>query len=459
MDHPPPTAADTSGRPPRPRSDAGATHATLAFPPAPAPWPTPSTDPYGRLVAPAHYTRSRTWTGGLLSVDEEAVRSARRGRERGVSASSAAASPRACVPVSPLDWPALEASSASSSSSGQPPSSSSASSDDEDGKYSLHKSLTVGAASDALAPPPRAHHPRRPRLDDRPWAAAAPLILSTEVATNLAYYSVSVNLVLYLTSLLGANPAEAAAHAHMWTGLSYVAPLAGGALADAWLGRPLTILVAVAVFTVGLATLAAQAFLLAPGVRTGAIIGAGGAPPPPPPRRPRLVHGGHGLHRAGHGRRQTECRRRRRGPVSARARPPHPRLRRRRQSLLLQLVLLCHQCGGAGGVDRHCLRADRGGLGDGVWDPRGRGGCCHPGLRRGLPRPPVPRAPAQGVGPDGSRPRGCRRDSPLHRAHRPPRVPRRGARAPPPPLPPPPPPLRTRPPPTPANCWPWPPYG
>jgi len=122
---------------------------------------------------------------------------------------------------------------------------------------------------------------RRPRA-----AAAVPLILSTEVATNLAYYSISINLVLYMTEALGKAPADAAAQAHLWTGVSYLTPLVGGAVADGALGRPLTILISVAVYTAGLAALTAQAFLLPPSTRTGAAAARDAAP---------VAAGGHAL--------------------------------------------------------------------------------------------------------------------------------------------------------------------
>ena len=136
------------------------------------------------------------------------------------------------------------------------------------------------------------------RRRHRPFLAA-PLILSTEVASNLAYYSISVNLVIYLSRMLGHEPASAAATAHLWTvsfeevfllfrgrgvfqkskrknshcrfpllsqkqqGLQYISPLIGGALADcASIGRPLTILVSSAIFTAGLVLLTVQAALL-----------------------------------------------------------------------------------------------------------------------------------------------------------------------------------------------------
>ena len=124
------------------------------------------------------------------------------------------------------------------------------------------------AATPRLAPastpaPTRLPFPPRP-----PWLAAA-AVLGPEIASNLAYYSISVNLVVYLSTVLGFSPGAAAAQAHAWTGLAYLFPLLGGAVADGIAGRPLTVLGAAGLQAAGLVLLTLQARFLAPSTPGG----------------------------------------------------------------------------------------------------------------------------------------------------------------------------------------------
>ena len=63
------------------------------------------------------------------------------------------------------------------------------------------------------------------------------MLVGVEFADRLAYYSLSGNLITYLTKVLNESNATAAKNVNYWNGISSLTPLLGGFLADSYLGR------------------------------------------------------------------------------------------------------------------------------------------------------------------------------------------------------------------------------
>ncbi|KAI3807066.1 hypothetical protein L1987_22987 [Smallanthus sonchifolius] len=99
-----------------------------------------------------------------------------------------------------------------------------------------------------------------PRSKSGCWRSAY-FIIGVEVAERFAYYGVSSNLITYLTGPLGQSTATAAENVNVWSGTASLLPLIGAFIADAFLGRYPTIIIASLIYILALALLAFSTLL------------------------------------------------------------------------------------------------------------------------------------------------------------------------------------------------------
>ncbi|XP_059066083.1 protein NRT1/ PTR FAMILY 5.10 isoform X1 [Cryptomeria japonica] len=81
---------------------------------------------------------------------------------------------------------------------------------------------------------------------------ASLFIIGVEIAERFAHAGISSNLINYLTSVLNESTATAASNVNIWSGVQYILPFLGAFVADSYLGRYWTILVASLVYLLGL---------------------------------------------------------------------------------------------------------------------------------------------------------------------------------------------------------------
>ncbi|KAK8994188.1 hypothetical protein V6N11_045296 [Hibiscus sabdariffa] len=99
---------------------------------------------------------------------------------------------------------------------------------------------TVNACLDFKGRPVR-------RSNSGGWTSAS-FIIAVEIAERFAYYGISSNLITYLTGPLAQSTADAAAQVNAWSGVAALLPLLGAFLADSFLGRYRTIILASLVY-------------------------------------------------------------------------------------------------------------------------------------------------------------------------------------------------------------------
>ncbi|KAK8497334.1 hypothetical protein V6N12_064024 [Hibiscus sabdariffa] len=92
------------------------------------------------------------------------------------------------------------------------------------------------------------------------WTAGIIILLNQGLAT-LAFFGVGVNLVLFLTRVLGQNNADAANNVSKWTGTVYIFSLVGAFLSDAYWGRYKTCAIFQVIFVIGLVSLSLSSYL------------------------------------------------------------------------------------------------------------------------------------------------------------------------------------------------------
>ncbi|CAA0820326.1 Protein NRT1/ PTR FAMILY 7.3 [Striga hermonthica] len=102
----------------------------------------------------------------------------------------------------------------------------------------------------------------RPAIRSRSgtWGAGILILVNQGLAT-LAFFGVGVNLVLFLTRVMGQDNATAANNVSKWTGTVYLFSLLGAFLSDSYWGRYKTCAIFQLIFVIGLVLLSLSSYL------------------------------------------------------------------------------------------------------------------------------------------------------------------------------------------------------
>ncbi|CAK9166696.1 unnamed protein product [Ilex paraguariensis] len=98
------------------------------------------------------------------------------------------------------------------------------------------------------------------RKESAGWSSAI-LLLANQGLATLAFFGVAVNLVLFLTRVLGQDNASAANNVSKWTGTVYLCSLVGAFLSDSYWGRYMTCAIFQLIFVLGLVLLSLSSWL------------------------------------------------------------------------------------------------------------------------------------------------------------------------------------------------------
>ncbi|XP_047093297.1 protein NRT1/ PTR FAMILY 5.16-like isoform X2 [Lolium rigidum] len=88
------------------------------------------------------------------------------------------------------------------------------------------------------------------RITSGGWHSAL-FVVVVEIAGSFALFGVSTNLITYLTGPLGRSNAAAASAVNVWSGTASLMPLLGAVVADSFLGRYRSIILAYTLYVLG----------------------------------------------------------------------------------------------------------------------------------------------------------------------------------------------------------------
>ncbi|KAJ3681646.1 hypothetical protein LUZ60_014219 [Juncus effusus] len=98
--------------------------------------------------------------------------------------------------------------------------------------------------------------------EQKPFDWRAPsILLGFEFFQTIAYAGISLNLVIYLGTVLHGSPASNAANVDTWNGTTFLAPVLGAFLADTYLGKYSTIFISLILYIIGMLTITASAII------------------------------------------------------------------------------------------------------------------------------------------------------------------------------------------------------